>query len=64
LNFLGAKVLDAYLLGPASYAPRFEVGLSSFEDALTISARYDDEAIDPGLVDSLLRSMATWLSVF
>lgn len=64
LNFGDAKVLDAYMLSPVSFAPRFEVGLSSFEDALTISARYDEEAIDPGLVDSLLRSMASWLSVF
>jgi NRPS condensation-like uncharacterized protein len=64
LNFGDAKVLDAYLLNPAAYAPRFEVGLSSFEDALTISARYCEDAIDPGMVDSLLRSMVTWLSVF
>jgi NRPS condensation-like uncharacterized protein len=64
LKFGDAKVLDAYLLNPATYAPRFEVGLSSFEDALTISARYCEDAIEPGMVDSLLRSMVTWLSVF
>lgn len=64
MNFGGMRVQDAYLLNPVSYAPRFEVSLSSFEDSLTISARYCEDAIDTGLVESLLRSMVTWLSVF
>lgn len=64
LKFGGTRVQDAYLLNPLSYAPRFEVSLSSFENTLTISARYCEDAVDTGLVESLLRSMVTWLSVF
>jgi NRPS condensation-like uncharacterized protein len=59
LMFDGQPVEHAYLLAPIVFAPILGVGISAFEDTMTISAGFNVPGFDPADITALLDGMVT-----
>jgi NRPS condensation-like uncharacterized protein len=64
LVFQDVNVVDAFLLGPATYPPFFLVGMSTFADSATLSAGFCEGSVPRPLVEQLLDQMIRELPGF
>lgn len=61
IRFGKAKIEDMYLVSPAFFAPAFMLGISTYNNVLTMSASYYSPGIDNNVVEELLRQVQTTL---
>nr|WP_321356328.1 condensation domain-containing protein [uncultured Draconibacterium sp.] len=61
IRFGKAKIEDMYLVSPAFFAPAFMLGISTYNNVLTMSASYYSPGINSNVVEELLRQVQTTL---
>ena len=62
ISFGGITISDLYLVSPAFYAPAFMLGVSTYEDVLTVCASYYSPGISHEHIQKLLAIMKNHLA--